>query len=170
MPAANATTPQPNSAPHAGREVGPVLVRALSVALGCVGLVLAMVGAFAYGLGSLPTETLPYYGLGAGAALFAGMVVLWLQGRLLDPRATIPYAGDGRLMAGRMQSLLAAAFGVKLFVLTVGFLGLRMGGAKFAETTTFAVTFAGGALLSQLATAAFLARALQHRPDRPPVS
>jgi hypothetical protein len=70
-------------------------------------------------------------------------------------------------MAGRLQSLLAAAFGVKLAVLTIGVFSLRQSGAKFEETTTFAVTFAGGALLCQLATAAFLARALRHRPTQP---
>ena len=151
-------------------ELGHQLTRALGVALLVVGVAAAVVGGLVFGLGWLPGSALPYYMLGIGAALFAGMLALWLHGRLLDPRAAMPYAGDGRLMAGRMQSLLAAAFGVKLVVLTIGVFALRQSGAKFADTTTFAVTFAGGALLCQLATAAFLARTLRHRPGRPTAS
>ena len=149
-----------------GREVGPLLTRALGVALLVVGVAAGVVGGLVFGLGALPMSGLPYYGLGIGGALFAGMLALWLHGRLIDSRATIPYAGDGRLLAGRLQSLLAAAFAVKLALLTIGVFSLRQSGAKFADTTIFAVTFAGGALLCQLATAAFLARALRYPPGR----
>lgn len=167
MPSPSAPKTSTGSELAESRDLGNPLARALGVALLVVGATATVVGALVFGLGALTSDALPYYGLGIGAALFAGMLALWLHGRLLDPRATIPYAGDGRLMAGRMQSLLAAAFGVKLVVLTIGVFSLRQSGAKFADTTTFAVTFAGGALLCQLATAAFLARTLRHRPTRP---
>jgi hypothetical protein len=111
----------------------------------------------------LSTEALPYFGLGVGAAVFAAMFALWLHGRFLDPRAAAPFASDGKLMASRLQSLLAAAFAVKPAVVVIGVLALRQSGVKFDDMAVFAVTFAVASLLSQLATAGFLAHALQRR-------
>lgn len=145
-------------------DLGSALLRAFGVA---TVVVLAIAGVTAVvlflGLEALPTTALPYYGGGVGAALFAGMVALFLHGRFLDPKASAPFANDGRLMAQRLQSLLAAAFGAKLAVVLVGVFALRTLGVKFADFATFGVTFAGAALLCQLATALSLARTLQHR-------
>jgi hypothetical protein len=129
----------------------------------------AVVGGLLFGpLAALPGEAVVYYAGGTGLALFAGMLALVLHGRFLDPRATAPFAGDARLLAGRLQGLLAAAFAAKLVVLVVAFLVLRQLGAKFADTATFCITFAGGALMYQVVTAVLLARAVQPRPGASP--
>ncbi len=110
----------------------------------------------------LPSESLPYYGAGLGAALFAAMLALWIHGRFLDRRPQ-PFANDGRLMASRLQSLLAAAFGAKLGVLLLAVFALRVDGVKFAAMATFCITFAAVALVSQLAIAGYVARAMTKR-------
>lgn len=152
------------AAPAAGGDLHALLLRALLRAAAAVLGAAVVVGFVIFRLaGLLPVEAVVYYAMGIAAALFAGMLALILHGRFLDPRATAPFARDGRLLAGRLQSLLAAAFAVKLAVLVVGVLVLRQLGTKFAESATFAITFAGGALLCQLVTAAVLARAVQQR-------
>jgi hypothetical protein len=137
------------------------LLRALGVALALVLPVAAVVGAGLLALGVVPAAALGFYAGGVAAAGLACMGALWLHGRFLDPRASAPFARDGRLLGARLQSLLAAAFGVKLAVLVLAFLVLRQTGVKFADTATFAITFAGGSLLCQMATAMVLARAVQ---------
>lgn len=148
-----------------------MLGRALAFSAAVAGLVLAAVGGVAFGATDwLPGTSLPYFVTGYAAAVFAAMIGVWLHGRFLDGRRVAAlgaaFASDPRLQASRLQSLLAAAFGGKLFVLIVGVFGLRQAGAKFADITTFAVTFAGASLLCQLATAGFLSRAVQLRGGR----
>jgi hypothetical protein len=163
------TDPRPPLAPAAtpaasGVDLGGALLRAFGAAAAVVvGIGVAAGVVLFVWPGLLPADAMAFYATGLGAALLAGMVALWLHGRFLDPAATAPFAKDGRLLAGRLQSLLAAAFAAKLAVLVAGVLVLRAAGVKFADAATFAVTFAGGALLCQLATAFSLARAVQQR-------
>lgn len=117
----------------------------------------------------LPSTTLPFYIVGIGAAIFAAMLTVWLHGRFAaaKPRAGSDLAQTSYLMTARLQTLLAAAFVVKLVVLIIGVLALKQfplaeEPAKFSELATFAVTFAGAALLCQLGTAFALARTLRH--------
>ena len=145
---------------------GLVLGRALAFGIG----VTLVSGALVWAAGLLPAGTTGYVALGGGAALLSVVIAAWLHGRFLDPRATAPFAGDGRLMAGRLQSLLAAAFGVKLAALVVGVLTLRQSGAKFAELGAFCIAFAGVALVCQSATAGYLARVMNRRPLPPATS
>ena len=167
------STPAPASAARPGgapavRFDRTALLRALGVGIAVAIALAAAVGAALSAAGALPAEALAYYVVGVGAALFAAMLTVWLHGRF----ATTTAAG-GRSPASRLQSLLAAAFAVKLGVLVLGFVLLRQfplaeaadGGAKFAWLATFAVTFAGSALACQLATAGALARALRRRPE-----
>ncbi len=127
-------------------------------------LAAALVGGLVFGpLAWLPDPVLPFYCGGIGLALVAGMLALVLHGRFLDPKASAPFGHDARLLAGRLQGLLAAAFAAKLGVLVVAFFVLRQFGAKFADTATFCITFAAAALLYQLVTAGVLVR--QMRPQ-----
>jgi len=142
----------------------------LGKALACGGAFVAAGAVVAWATGLVPGGALDHVALGATAALVACAGAVWLHGRFLDPRASAPFARDGRLMAGRVQSLLAAAFGVKLAVLVLGVLALRQGGAKFAEVATFCVTFAAAALVCQLATAFWLSRAISRRSAEAPPS
>ena len=107
-----------------------------------------------------------FYMLGLGGAAFAGIMTVWLHGRLASLQSGQGAAVTGRLVAARMQALLASGFAVKLGVLVVGFFGLRritIGGVptKFTDVATFAVTFAAAALLCQLTTAALMARSMR---------
>lgn len=154
--------------PGAGSDLGSALPRAFGLAAALVLAVGAALGVPLFTAGVLETGDWPFYALGIGAALLAGMLALLLHGRFLDPRTTAPFAKDGQLLAGRLQSLLAAAFGAKLGVLIVGVMALRFTGVKFAGLATFAITFAGAALLCQLATATSLARAVQRRGQMSP--
>lgn len=163
-PVPRAAPPLDRAAAPSERDLSTLLLRALTTATTIVLVVATVVGAVIFALlRALPAESLVYYAAGVAAALFAGMLALFLHGRFLDPRASAPFARDGRLLATRLQSLLAAAFGAKLAVLVLGVLIVRQLGAKFAESATFAITFAGGALLCQLVTAAVLARSVQRR-------
>lgn len=140
--------------------LGAALLRAAVVVL----LAAAVVGGLAFGpLAWLPGPALPFYGAGIGMALVAGMLALVLHGRFLDPKATAPFGSDARLLAGRLQGLLAAAFAAKLGVLVLAFFVLRQFGAKFADTATFCITFAAAALLYQLVAAGVLVRLLRPR-------
>lgn len=153
----------PSPATSLAGDLPGALLRALLRASAIVLLTGGAVGALLFGGGVLPATSLLYYAMGLAAALFAGMLALILHGRFLDPRAAAPFARDGRLLAARLQSLLAAAFAVKLGVLVAVVLVLRQLGTKFADSATFAITFAGGALLCQMVTAFVLARAVQQR-------
>lgn len=134
------------------------LLRALGRALVAVVIAATVAGGAAFGAGLLASASLPYFALGVGGALVACTFALLLHGRFLDPRTTAPFAKDGRLLATRLQSLLAAAFAVKLALLVLVVLVLRQLGTKFEDVATFAVTFAGGALLCQVVMAFVLAR------------
>ena len=110
--------------------------------------------------------SLPYYIAGVVAAAAAMLLTLWLHGRFAA--AQMPGA-TSHAVSARLTGLLAAGMAVKMALLVLGFLYLKqfpLGAepAKFAEITTFAVTFVGGALLCQIGTALTLARALGRRP------
>ncbi|MFK7743058.1 MAG: hypothetical protein AB8H80_22280 [Planctomycetota bacterium] len=156
------------------------LVQAVSVivALGViVGFVVFRLKG-ADGTVTLPADHLPYFVVGLAATVFAAFFTVWLHGRFLSVQSPVA-AGDparvGTLVAARLQGLLAAAFGVKMFVLVIGFFALRKfalpgggeGVAKFSQITTFAVTFAGGALLCQLVTALALSRSMRSSAAHP---
>jgi hypothetical protein len=167
LPTPSATAP--STAP--GRAPAVSLLRAFAVAALVVAALAVAAGVALRALGALDAGALAHGGLGAGAALLAGLTTLVLHGRFLDPRTTAPFASDGRLAGARLQTLLAAAFAVKLAVLVAGVLVLRQIGAKFADVAAFAVTFAAAALACQVATAMCLVRALQQQrrtaPARP---
>lgn len=166
-------SPQPTGAPPApaGDLLPGMLARALGAACWRLLLVAALVGVVVFGATDwLPPARLSFFGLGVGAALLATMFALLVHGRLLDRRREAPYAGDGRLLGSRLQSLLAAAFALKLGMLVLGMLALRQAGAKFDDTATFGVTFVAAGLVAQLSAAGHLARALQRRPQAVPVA
>jgi hypothetical protein len=144
----------------------------LGKAIGKASLCVVAAAALVWATGLLPEGTPYYVALGTAAALLAGMAAVWLHGRLLDRNASLPFASDGRLMASRVRSLLAAAFGVKLVVLVLGVVALHQSGVKFAELAAFCITFAAASLVCQLATAFSLSRAIGRRsapiPPTPP--
>lgn len=160
-PAAARNARVPSGAPSAVDAL--VLAKALGFGSGVVMLAFAL----AWVAGAFPAGTSVFAGFGLLAAVGAAMVAVWLHGRFLAGRTAQQLVGDGRLLAGHLQSLLAAAFAVKLAVLVVAFLVLRQQGVKFSELATFAITFAAASLLCQLATAGYLARAVQSRLARP---
>ncbi|MFY9343971.1 MAG: hypothetical protein WAT39_15890 [Planctomycetota bacterium] len=151
----------------AGGELGSALLRAYGVAVAVVLVAGVVAAGVAFGTGLLPTELWPWCALGLLAALFAGMLALFLHGRFLDPRTAAPFARDGRLLGSRLQALLAAAFAAKVGVLVLGIVALRLAGVKFAALAGFAVTFAACALLCQLTTAMALVRGVKHRGAGP---
>lgn len=117
----------------------------------------------------------PYFVVGLGAAVFAAIISVWLNG-LITARRTAAAGGDAALTARleglRLQGLMAAAFGAKLVVLTVGVFALRAfplrldevaADVKFVDLVSFAVTFAGASLVMQLITAASIASSLRRR-------
>lgn len=163
-PSSHAADSRTPSAPPAAVGIGmPVLLQAMAFGIGTVAVVVAI----AWLTGLLPAGSVDFVALGAGAALAAGVLALWLHGRFLDARAAQPIARDGRLMAGRLQGLLAAAFAVKLAALVLGMLYLSQFGVKFADKASFCIAFAGASLVSQLATAGYLARVLNRRRTEP---
>lgn len=164
QPSSHASDARTPSAPPAAATIGmPVLLQAMAFGIGLVAVLVAI----AWLTGLLPPETTDFVALGAGAALFAGVLALWIHGRFVDARAAAPIARDARLMAGRLQGLLAAAFAVKLAVLVIGMLYLSRFGVKFADKASFCIAFAGASLVCQLATAGYLARALNRRRTLP---
>jgi hypothetical protein len=126
----------------------------------CGSTVVAAATGLSFASGALPAGAGRFVAAGAGAALVAVGLALLLHGRFLDRRATESLRGDPKLVAGRLQSLLGAAFGVKLAMLMAGVLVLRGLGVKFDELAAFAVAFAAAALLCQVAAAGFVVRAL----------
>lgn len=170
-PSSTHSAPPPAGAPPAADVLPGMLARALGSACWRLLLVAGLVGTVLFGATDwLPPAQLLFFGLGVGAALLATMVALLVHGRMLDRRREAPYAGDGRLLASRLQSLLAAAFALKLGMLVLGMLALRQAGAKFQDTATFGVTFVAAGLVAQLSAAGYLARALQRRPQAVPVA
>lgn len=149
--------------PAAG-DLHAMLLRASWRGAGVVVGLAAGVGLLLFGpFALLAGDASPFYASGVGLALLAGMLALFVHGRFLDPRTTAPFARDARLLGGRLQGLLAAAFAAKLGVLVLAFVALRQLGAKFADIAVLCIAFAAYALVYQLVTACFLARALQPR-------
>jgi len=170
MPATSPVNAHPGTTADGGPKravvVGTVVdVLLLGRAFGFAVLVVAVCAAPVWALGLVPQDGVPFFAAGIGASLFAAMLAVFVHGRFLDARATAAYAQDGRLLAGRLQSLLAVAFGAKLGVLVLGVFLLRGSGVKFAALATFCITFAAVALVCQLAAAAYLSRAMNHRPS-----
>jgi hypothetical protein len=129
-----------------------------------LGAVVAVAGtAVVWFAGLLAPELRGYLLGGTAAALGAGGIAVALHGRFLAATGL-----DGALLAGRLQALLAAAFGAKLVVLLGAIVAQQSCGAQFEATVVFCVTFASAALVSQLATAIALARALARRSPAPP--
>ena len=120
---------------------------------------------------SAVADTFQHYMLGLCAAVFAAMFTLWLHGRLASRPSLGGLELDGKLEGQRLQALLAAGFGVKLLVLVVGVLLVRSfplnsGDVKFAQIATFAITFAGAALVLQFVTAVSISRSLSQQKAR----
>lgn len=136
-------------------ELLPALVR------GAVAVGVLAVGAWA--TGALPTASHPFLALGAGAALAATGLAVVLHSRILDRRFAASMANDPRLIAGRLQGLLAVGLLLKLFTVTVGVLWLRAVGMKFEAVATFAVAFAAASLICQVTAAGSLVRSTARR-------
>ncbi len=149
------------------------LLRALTFGLAAVGVAGALGWVVLFGVGEPAAEIRPsFYAIGLAGAAFAGITTVWLHGRLANLGGDLGAAATGRLMAARIQALLAAGFAVKLAVLVIGVFGLRqitVGDAptKFSDLATFAVTFAAAALVCQLTIAAQMARSMRQLRGAP---
>jgi hypothetical protein len=162
--AVTAPLPEPRPLDVASADVvsSPVLITAF-----VRGAVLAMALAVSvWALGLLPAGLETWVACGCGAALLATGLALVLHGRFLDRRALASLRGDPRLMAGRLQGLMAAALMLKLATVTIGVLVLRSQGVKFQEVAAFAVAFAAASLVCQVTAAGTLVRAMS-RAARP---
>lgn len=163
----------PTSSPHTSSNdpivAAPSRVVVASVVDGvllgkALGFGLSMVlvaGGVAWLGGLLPPDLVSFVAAGACAAVGAAMVAVWLHGRFLAGNTARRLSGDGQLLAGHLQGLLAAAFAVKLVFLVVAVFVLRQQDVKFQALAAFAIAFATASLLCQVATAAYLARAIQ---------
>jgi hypothetical protein len=155
-------SPRPLDVASADVVSSPVLITAF-----VRGAVLAMALAVSvWALGVLPAGLEAWVAYGCGAALLATGLALVLHGRFLDRRALASLRGDPRLMAGRLQGLMAAALMLKLATVTIGVLVLRSQGVKFQEVAAFAVAFAAASLVCQVTAAGTLVRAMS-RAARP---
>lgn len=130
-------------------------------------MLVVLLGAMAWGLGFVAADRVGMLAFGLGAALFASGAAVLLKGGFLGDRAMATMHGDGRLLAARLQSILAAGLGLKLATVTLGVLWLRSQQVKFELVTTFAVAFAAAALVCQVTVAGILWRALSRRPAEP---
>lgn len=155
------------------------LLQALMVAVAVVVVAATLAGLLVFGGDAFaPASALPYFVAGVLGAVVAMTGTVWLHGRFAA--TPVPGGDPGRaayVATSRLQSLLAAAFGVKLAVVVLGVLALKQfpltsEPTKFIDIATFAVTFAGASLLCQLGTALVLARTLRRRSaagtDLPP--
>jgi len=142
----------------------------LGRAFGFSVLVVLLFAAPVWALGLVPQDGVPFFAAGIGASLVAALLAICVHGRFLDSRAPAALNNDARLQAGRLQALLAVAFGVKLAVLVLGVVVLRQIGVKFEALATFCITFAAVSLVCQLATAGYLSRAVNHRVNRAPAA
>ncbi|MBL8736816.1 MAG: hypothetical protein JNL12_10345 [Planctomycetes bacterium] len=127
-------------------------------------LVLALL-ALAWLLGLVPADAEGFALLGVAAALVASGAAVLLKGGFLGDRAMASLHGDGRLLASRLQGILAAGLVLKLAVVTIGVLALRTQQLKFELVTTFAVAFAAASLVGQVTVAGIVWRALSRRRD-----
>jgi hypothetical protein len=154
--------PRPLDVASADVVSSPVLITAF-----VRGAVLAMALAVSvWALGLLPVGLEAWVAYGCGAALLATGLALVLHGRFLDRRTLTSRRGDPRLMASRLQGLMAAALMIKLATVTIGVLVLRSQGVKFQEVAAFAVAFAAASLVCQVTAAGTLVRAMS-RAARP---
>jgi hypothetical protein len=151
--------PGPTGSPAADGLSPVTLLRAFRTAAFVVVAALVLV----WGGGMLPDEVEAMAALGAGAAVVATGLAVGLHGRFLGARALASLQVDGRLVASRLQSLMAAALGIKLAAVTIGVLALRSLELKFSQVTAFAVAFAAASLLCQVTAASILVRALSRR-------
>jgi hypothetical protein len=159
--AASVATPSP-AAFAAGARSGLSSALLLS-AYARAAMLVVLLGTMAWGLGFVAADRLGMLALGVGAALFASGAAVLLKGGFLGDRAMATMHGDGRLLAARLQSILAAGLGLKLVTVTLGVLLLRSQQMKFELVTTFAVAFAAAALVCQVTVAGILWRALSRR-------
>lgn len=141
---------------------GPALVTAFVRAA----LLTSALAAALWLVGALPSGREGYIAAGCAAAVGASAAALLLHGRFLDARAMRSMGSNARLLAVRLQSLLAAGLMLKLAVVTVGVLWLRAQNVKFELIAAFAVAFAAASLVCQVTAAGTLVRAL----GRPKVS
>ncbi|GAB4148179.1 MAG: hypothetical protein Fur0037_16470 [Planctomycetota bacterium] len=116
----------------------------------------AAAGALLWAIGPLPSDLGCYLGMGILAALLTEAVVFSLVKAILRVRS----GGDPSATGQRLQILMGSGFAVRLLVLAAGVFGLRQAGLKFESIATFALAFAGAALICQVCSAAILARAL----------
>ncbi len=159
--AASVATPSP-AALRAGAGGGLSSALLLS-AFARAAMLVVLLGTMAWGLGFVAADRVGMLALGLGAALFASGAAVLLKGGFLGDRAMATMHGDGRLLAARLQSILAAGLGLKLVTVTLGVLWLRSQQMKFELVTTFAVAFAAAALVCQVTVAGILWRALSRR-------
>lgn len=159
--AASVVTPSP-AALRAGAGGGLSSALLLS-AYARAAMLVVLLGTMAWGLGFVAADRVGMLALGVGAALFASGAAVLLKGGFLGDRAMATMHGDGRLLAARLQSILAAGLGLKLATVTLGVLWLRSQQTKFELVTTFAVAFAAAALVCQVTVAGILWRALSRR-------
>lgn len=97
---------------------------------------------------------------GVLTALCVSALSVFASAKLFARSAT---AGDGKLEGMRLQGLLGVSMAGKLMVLLAAGLLLRGNGVKFASIAVFAVSFAGAALLAQLAVTVVLLREVRRR-------
>ena len=153
------------------------LVRALGLGLIALLVIGVPVALLVFGADCELASSQPYFLVGLGAALFAAVFSVWLNGRITAKR-TAAAGGDAALTARlegmRLQGLMAAAFGAKLLVLVIGVFALRAfplrvgevaSDVKFVDLTSFAVSFAGASLVMQLITATSIANSLRRRAE-----
>jgi len=152
-----------------------MLVRALGFGLAALAVLGLPTWLIAFRAEQQLAASQPYFIVGLGAAVFAAIISVWLSG-MITARRTAAAGGDAALTARleglRLQGLMAAGFGAKLIVLTIGVFALRAfplrlnevaADVKFVDLLSFAVTFAGASLVMQLITAASIARSLRRR-------
>ncbi|MFN7590550.1 MAG: hypothetical protein ACK5UQ_18875 [Planctomycetota bacterium] len=159
--AASVATPSP-AALRAGAGGGLSSALLLS-GFARAAMLVVLLGTMAWGLGFVAADRVGMLALGVGAAWFASGAAVLLKGGFLGDRAMATMHGDGRLLAARLQSILAAGLGLKLATVTLGVLWLRSQQTKFELVTTFAVAFAAAALVCQVTVAGILWRALSRR-------
>lgn len=107
--------------------------------------------------GLVPAPQLSFAVLGALAALASPAILLPLQRRALARGST------GTASALLFQATLQAGFVVKLAVVGGGSLALSLAEVKFDSIAVFALAFLALTMVSQVATACHMARALSRR-------
>lgn len=107
--------------------------------------------------GLVPAAQLSFAVLGALAALASPALLLPLQ------RRALARGSNGPASAMLFQATLQAGFVVKLAVVGGGSLALSLAEVKFDSIAVFALAFLAVAMVSQVATACHMARALSRR-------